>query len=60
LNGFDLNGNRYASASWCYIAFPMIGAIFAALFFKLHVSLDNRALKQKEVQEAAPAPVIAA
>lgn len=48
MNGFDLDGNRYASAIWCYIVFPLIGAIFAALLFRLHVSMDNRALKQRE------------
>jgi len=46
LNGVDLNGGRYASAIWCYIVFPLIGAIIAALFFRMHISIDNRALKQ--------------
>lgn len=45
LNGVDLNGGRYASPIWCYIVFPLIGAIIAALFFRVHISLDNRALK---------------
>ena len=45
LNGFNLDGNRYASAIWCYIAFPIIGAILAAILFRIKVALDNRALK---------------
>lgn len=48
LNGFDLNGGRYASPIWCYIVFPLVGAVFAAIFFRMHIKLDNRALKQAE------------
>eukprot|EP00347_Sterkiella_histriomuscorum_P012485 403368395 len=49
LNAFDLDGNRFASACWCYIAFPLIGAIFAAILFRIRVALDNRALKQRDI-----------
>lgn len=45
LNGFNLNGNRYASAIWIYAVFPLIGAMFAALFFRVHIYLDNKALR---------------
>jgi len=42
LNGFGLNGNYYGRASWCYIAFPFVGAIIAALMFRFEVYLDNK------------------
>ena len=55
LNGFDLNGGRYASTIWCYIVFPLVGAILASLMFRLHIKMDNRALKQAEEPPVANA-----
>ena len=49
LNSDDLNGTRYASLIWVYIIFPLLGAIAAAFAFRLHVSLDNKALRQASV-----------
>ena len=57
-----MNGGRYASVIWVYIIFPLVGAILAAILFKLHVYLDNRALKQDVIANeggAAGAPVVA-
>lgn len=45
LNGADLNGNGFASLIWVYIAMPFIGAIIAAIFFKISVYFDNKALQ---------------
>jgi hypothetical protein len=39
---------------------PLIGAIFAAILFKLNVYFDNKALQQVERPVAAPAPVAVA
>ncbi len=40
---------------------PLIGAIFAAILFKLNVFMDNKALQQvAERPVAAPAPVAVA
>ena len=46
LNGMDNNGNGFASLIWVYMVFPLIGATLAALFFRLHISMDNKALQQ--------------
>lgn len=43
-----MNGGRYASPIWCYIVFPLVGAIIAAIMFRMHIKMDNRALKQAE------------
>ena len=42
----DANGNGYASLIWVYMVFPMIGAAVAALWFRVHIYLDNKALEQ--------------
>lgn len=42
----DANGNGFASLIWVYIVMPFIGAILAAIFFRIHIYLDNKALKQ--------------
>jgi len=55
-----LNGGRYASPIWCYIVFPLVGAILGALFFRLHVKMDDRALKKQEEPANAAAPEVAA
>jgi glycerol uptake facilitator-like aquaporin len=47
LNDDGFNGNRFASAIWCYIVFPLIGGIVAALFFKMHIAMDHRASVQE-------------
>lgn len=44
LNGADLNGNGFASLIWVYMVMPFVGAILGALFFRMHISLDNKAL----------------
>jgi glycerol uptake facilitator-like aquaporin len=49
LNGYDMNGNRYASAIWVYAVFPLVGAMFAALLFRLHIYFDNKALRQNVI-----------
>ena len=46
LNGMDANGNGYASLIWVYMVFPMIAAAVAALWFRVHIYLDNKALEQ--------------
>jgi glycerol uptake facilitator-like aquaporin len=51
LNGMDANGNGFASLIWVYIIFPLIGGAIAALFFRVHIYLDNKSLEQ-------PAPVV--
>jgi len=50
----DYDGNRFASCIWCYIIFPLIGAIVAAVSFRVHIKLENMALKQ-DASEAAVA-----
>ena len=61
LNGADQNGNGFASLIWVYMTMPLIGAIFAAILFKLNVFMDNKALQQVAARPvAAPAPVAAA
>lgn len=45
LNAMDANGNGFASLIWVYIVMPFIGAILAAIFFRIHIYLDNKALK---------------
>jgi hypothetical protein len=47
----DANGNGFASLIWVYIIFPLIGGAIAALFFRIHILLDNKSLEQ-------PAPVV--
>lgn len=42
----DYDGTRFASAIWCYIIFPLIGAMVSALVFRVHIKMDNMALKQ--------------
>ena len=42
----DANGNGYASLIWVYMVFPMIGVAVAALWFRVHNYLDNKALEQ--------------
>jgi len=57
-----MDGGRYASVIWVYIIFPLCGAILAAILFRLHVYLDNRALKQDVIANeggAGGAPVVA-
>lgn len=49
LNTLDQNGNGFASLLWVYMVMPFIGAIFAALFFRWHIYLDNKALQQMAV-----------
>jgi glycerol uptake facilitator-like aquaporin len=57
LNTADQNGNGFASLIWVYMAMPLIGAIFAAIFFKINIFFDNRALKQGgSAQPVAVAP----
>jgi glycerol uptake facilitator-like aquaporin len=51
LNGMDANGNGFASLIWVYIIFPLIGAAIAALFFRVHIYLDNKSLEQPAQQE---------
>lgn len=50
LNGKNLNGNGFASLIWVYMVMPFVGAVFAALMFRFHIYMDNKALRQ-----AAPA-----
>lgn len=45
LNGIDANGNGYATLLWVYIVFPLVGGIMAALWFRCHIYLDNKALQ---------------
>jgi glycerol uptake facilitator-like aquaporin len=40
----DNNGDGYASLLWVYMIFPMLGAILAAIVFRIHIALDNKAL----------------
>jgi hypothetical protein len=47
----DANGNGFASLIWVYIIFPLIGAAIAALSFRVHIYLDNKALEQPAEQE---------
>ena len=54
----DYDGNRFASAIWCYIVFPLIGAAIAAIMFRIHIKLDNQALKQEEVHAAAEEVIV--
>jgi glycerol uptake facilitator-like aquaporin len=42
LNGMDQNGNGFGSLVWVYLAFPLVGAIFAGIFFRLQMYLDNK------------------
>lgn len=56
LNGLDQNGNGFASLIWVYMAMPMFGALFAAIFFRISIYLDNRALKQEPEGPAARSP----
>lgn len=49
----DFDGNRFASPIWCYIVFPLIGAIVAAIAFRVHIKLDNQALKEEQVAGVA-------
>jgi len=49
LNALGANGNGFASLIWVYIVFPFVGAIIAAVWFRIHIYLDNKAL-----QPAAP------
>ena len=51
LNGMDANGNGFASLIWCYIVFPLIGAVIAAIWFRVHIYLDNKALEQPAAEE---------
>lgn len=45
LKGMDNNGNGFASLIWVYTVFPMLGAIIGAIFFRLHIKMDNKALQ---------------
>ena len=49
-----MNGRGFASLIWVYFPMPLFGAIFAALFFRINVYFDNRALKEV----VPPAPVV--
>ena len=44
LNEMNLNGNGFASLLWVYIVFPLVGAFIAAIVFRIHIALDNKAL----------------
>lgn len=46
LNGLGQNGNGFASLIWVYMVFPFVGAIFAAFFFRMHIYLDNKAIRE--------------
>jgi glycerol uptake facilitator-like aquaporin len=59
LNGMDANGNGYASLIWVYMIFPFIGAAVAALWFRIHIYLDNKALEQPAGAARPVPPVIA-
>jgi glycerol uptake facilitator-like aquaporin len=54
LNEENMNGRGFASLIWVYFPMPLFGAIFAALFFRINVYFDNRALKEV----VPPAPVV--
>lgn len=45
LNGMDANGNGYASIIWVYILFPLLGGIVAAIWFRVHIYFDNKAME---------------
>lgn len=47
LNGMDNNGNGFASLIWVYMVFPFVGSALAALFFRLHILVDNKAMQQQ-------------
>jgi hypothetical protein len=49
----DANGNGFASLIWVYIIFPLIGGIIAAVWFRLHIYLDNKALEPAGGRAAA-------
>ena len=51
LNGIDQNGNGFASLLWVYMVMPFVGAILAALFFRQHIYLDNKALRPGQAPE---------
>lgn len=59
LNGMDLNGNGFASLLWVYMVMPFVGAILAALFFRMHISMDAKALNAPAANAPA-ANVVAA
>ena len=46
LNGLGMNGNGFASLIWVYMVMPMVASVFAALFFRLHIYMDNKALQE--------------
>jgi glycerol uptake facilitator-like aquaporin len=54
LKGKDANGNSFASLIWVYIIFPLIGGVIAAIWFRVHIYLDNKALEQPD--SAGPRP----
>lgn len=45
MNAMDANGNGFASLIWVYMVFPLFGAILAALVFRIHIWMDNKALQ---------------
>lgn len=50
----DANGNGFASLIWVYIVFPLIGAITAAIWFRIHIWMDNKALEGGGAPPAQP------
>lgn len=68
LNGQNLNGGGFASLIWVYIVMPYVGALFAAIWFRIRIAQDDKdlqprgeevAVEERRVPVAVAAPVAA-